>query len=146
MASSISRTESTRITLLVERRVMQIPEVTGVSRIGCDQLGDIPGVLPSFTQPIAMAADELLEGVRAELAIKLFGDDLDVLRQKADELARVVNTVPGAADVQVDQISGTPQLLIRVDRQAIARYGINVADVQHVIRAAVGGAAVGQVF
>ena len=186
MAPSISLTESTRLTLLVEKRVMRIPEVTGtVSRIGRgevgahtdpinsaemyvqlkpkaqwrtaqtqeqlqdvirDELGDIPGVLTSFTQPIAMAVDELLEGVRAELAIKLFGDDLDVLKQKADELARVVNTVPGAADVQVDQVSGTPQLLIRVDRQAIARYGINVADVQQVIRAAVGGETVGQVF
>ena len=92
--------------------------------------------MPSFTQPIPMAVDELLEGVRAELAIKLFGDDL----------ARVVHTVAGAADVQVDQVNGTPQLLIRVDRQAIARYGINVADVQHVIRATVGGETVGQVF
>jgi len=186
MAPSISLTESTRITLLVERRVMQIPEVTGaVSRIGRgevgahtdpinsaemyillkpraewrvaqtqeelqdiirDELGDIPGVLTNFTQPIAMTVDELLEGVRAELAIKLFGDDLDVLKQKADEIARVVGTVTGAADVQVDQVSGTPQLLIRVDRQAIARYGINVADVQHVIRSAVGGETVGQVF
>lgn len=186
MAPSISLTESTRITLLVEQRVMRIPEVTGaVSRIGRgevgahtdpinsaemyillkprdewrtaktqeelqevirDELGDIPGVLTNFTQPIAMAVDELLEGVSAELAIKLFGDDLGLLRQKADEVARVVNTVPGAADVQVDQVSGTPQLLIRVDRQAIARYGINVADVQDVIRAAVGGETVGQVF
>jgi cobalt-zinc-cadmium resistance protein CzcA len=186
MAPSISLTESTRITLLVERRVMEIPEVRGaVSRIGRgevgshtdpinsaemyillnpkaewrvaetqeelqdvirDELGDIPGVLTNFTQPIAMTVDELLEGVRAELAIKLFGDDLDVIKQKADEIAQVVNTVPGAADVQVDQVSGTPQLLIRVDRQAIARYGINVADVQDVIQAAVGGETVGQVF
>ena len=110
------------------------------------ELGDIPGVLTNFTQPIAMTVDELLEGVRAELAVKLFGDDLDVLKRKADEIAQVVGGVTGAADVQVDQISGTPQLLIGVDRQAIARYGINVADVQKVVQAAVGGELVGQVF
>ena len=186
MAPSISLKESTRLTMLVERRLLQIPEVTGaVSRIGRGEvgahtdpinsaemflllkpkdqwreardqeelreiiraeLGEIPGILTNFTQPIAMTVDELLEGVRAELAVKLFGDDLDVLKQKADEIAQVVNAVTGAADVQVDQISGTPQLLIRVDRQAISRYGVNVADVQKVVQAAVGGETVGQVF
>ena len=186
MAPSISLEESTRITMLVERRLLRIPEISGaVSRIGRGEvgahtdpinsaemfllleprdrwrnagsqeelrefvraeLGDIPGVLTNFTQPIAMTVDELLEGVRAELAVKLFGDDLDVLKRKADEIAQVVGGVTGAADVQVDQISGTPQLLIGVDRQAIARYGINVADVQEVVQAAVGGELVGQVF
>lgn len=186
MAPSISLTESTRLTTLVEQKLMQVSEITGVvSRIGRgevgahtdpvnsaemyillkpkdewrtaesqedlqevirDELGEIPGVLTNFTQPIAMTVDELLEGVRAELAIKLFGDDLDLLKQKADEIAQTVNKVKGAADVQVDQVSGTPQLLIRVDRQAISRYGINVVDVQEVIRAAVGGATAGTVF
>ena len=186
MAPSISLRESTRITSLVERRLMKIPEVTGVvSRIGRgevgahtdpvnsaemyvllqpreewrsaetqeelevvirEELGEIPGVLTNFTQPIAMTVDELLEGVRAELAIKLFGDDLDVLKTKADEIASVIQGVRGAADVQPDQVSGTPQLLIRVNRHAIARYGINVADVQEVIRAAVGGETAGQIF
>jgi len=93
-----------------------------------------------------MAIDELLEGVRAELAVKLFGDDLDVLKERADEIAVVVGAVRGAADVQVDQISGTPQLLIQVDRRAIARYGINVSDVQKTIAAAVGGEEAGQIF
>lgn len=110
------------------------------------ELGNIPGVLSNLTQPIRMTVDELLEGVRAELAIKLFGDDLNVLKKKADELAAVISSIPGAADVQADQISGTPQLLIKVDQHAIARYGINVADVQEVIRAAVGGETAGQIF
>jgi cobalt-zinc-cadmium resistance protein CzcA len=110
------------------------------------QVGNIPGVLTNFTQPIAMAVDELLEGVRAELAIKLFGEDLDVLTAKADEIAEVIGRVRGAADLQVDQATGTPQLLIDVDREAIARYGVNVDDVQSVIRAAVGGEIAGQVF
>lgn len=186
MAPSISLTESTRITQIVERRLMKIPEVTGaVTRIGRgevgahtdpinsaemyillkpkeewrnaktqqeledvirESVGEIPGVLSNFTQPIQMTVDELLEGVRAELAIKLFGDDLDVLKRKADEIAVVINRVRGAADVQADQVSGTPQLLIRVNRHAIARYGINIADVQDVIRAAVGGETAGQIF
>ncbi|MCZ6632376.1 MAG: CusA/CzcA family heavy metal efflux RND transporter [bacterium] len=186
MAPSISLRESKRITLLVEKRLMKVPEITGVvSRIGRgevgahtdpinsaemyilltpkeewrtattqseledvirDHLGEIPGVLTNFTQPIAMTIDELLEGVRAELAVKLFGDDLDVLKERADEIASVVGSIRGAADVQVDQVSGTPQLLIQVDRQAIARYGINVSDVQEVIAAAVGGEEAGQIF
>ncbi len=186
MAPSISLKESTRITLLVERRLMRMHEIRGVvSRIGRgeigahtdpinnaeiyillkprsewreasnqkelqevirDHLGEVPGALTNFTQPIAMAVDELMEGVRAELAVKLFGDDLELLKSKAEEIAVVVGQVVGAADVQVDQVSGTPQLLVRVDRQAIARYGINVADVQGVIRAAVGGQTAGQVF
>lgn len=110
------------------------------------EVGNIPGVLANFTQPIQMTVDELLEGVRAELAIKLFGGDLQTLKEKADEIAAVIRRVPGAADVQPDQISGTPQLLIKVDRHAIARYGINVEDVQQVIRAAVGGEVAGQIF
>jgi cobalt-zinc-cadmium resistance protein CzcA len=111
-----------------------------------EEVGNIPGVLSNFTQPIQMTVDELLEGVRAELAIKLFGDDLEILKQKADEIARAVGRVTGAADVQPDQVSGAPQLLIKVDRLAIARYGINVEDVQEVIRAAIGGASAGQLF
>ncbi len=111
-----------------------------------DGVGDIPGVLTNFTQPIQMSIDELLEGVRAELAIKLFGDDLEELKAKADEISLAVQRVGGAADVQADQISGTPQLRINVDRQAIARYGVNVADVQRVIEAAIGGVTAGEVF
>jgi len=186
MAPSISLSESTRTALIVERRLMKIPEVREVvTRIGRgevgahtdpinsaemyvllkpksqwrqagdqeyienivrDELGEIPGVLANLTQPIEMTVDELLEGVRAELAIKLFGEDLHVLKQKADEIAAVAGGVRGAADMQVDQVSGTPQLLIRPDRQAVARYGLNISDVQQVIRAAVGGVTAGQIF
>ncbi len=109
-------------------------------------LGEIPGVLTNFTQPIQMTVDELLEGVRAELAIKLFGEDLQVLKEKADDIAAVVQRVQGAADVQPDQIAGKPQLRIRVDREAIARYGLNVEDVQRTVRAAIGGEEAGQIF
>ncbi len=186
MAPSISLNESTRITQIVEKRVLQVPDVTHVvTRIGRGEVGahtdpinsaemyillkpreewkgvktqaemeekireavgDVPGVLTNFTQPIQMTVDELLEGVRAELAIKLLGEDLEVLKKKADEIVKVIGGVRGAADVQADQISGTPQLLIRVDRHKIARYGINVEDVQQVVRAAVGGEKAGQLF
>jgi heavy metal efflux system protein len=111
-----------------------------------DELGNVPGVLTNFTQPIQMSVDELMEGVRAELAIKLFGDDLQILKKKADEIASVVQGVYGAADVQADQITGTPQLLIRIDREALARYGVNVEDVQAVIKASVGGVTAGEIF
>ncbi len=186
MAPSISLVESTRITMIVERRVMNIQEVKEVvTRIGRgevgahadpvnsaemyvllkpksewrqegnqeyietiirEELGEVPGVQINLTQPIEMTVDELLEGVRAELAIKLFGDDLSMLKQKADEIAAVVRAVRGAADLQVDQISGTPQLLIRPNRQAVARYGLNISDLQEVIRAAIGGVTAGQIF
>jgi len=107
---------------------------------------DFPGVRFNFTQPIAAAVDELLTGTKAELAIKVFGPDMEVLQEKAAAVERLVRGLPGAADVQKDQVSGTPQLRISVDREAIARYGINVADVQNTIRTAVGGETAGQIF
>ncbi len=106
----------------------------------------IPGVLLNFTQPIRMTVDELLEGVRAELAVKLFGDDLEQLKKKADEISTLLQKIRGAADIQVDQVSGKPQLKITVDRHAIARYGLNLSDVQQVIRTAIGGETAGQIF
>lgn len=111
-----------------------------------EELGNIPGVLTNFTQPIQMTVDELLEGVRAELAIKLFGDDLDELKKRADEIAAVVSGIDGAADVQPDQITGAPQLRIDIDRDAISRYGVNVEDVQKNIETAIGGSEAGQIF
>ncbi|MFP6642735.1 MAG: CusA/CzcA family heavy metal efflux RND transporter [Candidatus Latescibacterota bacterium] len=107
---------------------------------------DFPGAKFNFTQPIAAAVDELLTGTKAELAIKLFGPDMDVLKDKAADIESVIASIPGAADVQKDQVTGTPQLRIRVDRGAIARYGINVADVQQIVRTAVGGETAGQIF
>jgi len=186
MAPSISINESKRNTLIVEKRLLKIPEVIEVtSRIGRGEVGahadpinsaemyiilkdkddwreagdqafiekeirktvaNLPGITANLTQPIEMTVDELLEGVRAELAVKLFGDDLQQLKIKADEIATVIKQVEGAADVQVDQVSGTPQLVITPDRHAIARYGLNLVDVQDVISSAIGGVIAGQVF
>jgi len=107
---------------------------------------NFPGVRFNFTQPIAAAVDELLTGTKAELAIKIFGEDMEILKEKATEIEAVIRSVPGSADVQKDQVTGTPQLRIIVNREAIARYGINVEDVQRVIRTAVGGEKAGQIF
>lgn len=111
-----------------------------------ERLSRFPGVLLNFSQPIALRTDELLSGVKAQLAIRLFGDDLDVLVDKGEQIAAIVRGIPGAADVQAEQVSGQPQLQIRVDRAAIARYGINVSDVMEVVRIAIGGEGAGQVF
>ena len=107
---------------------------------------DFPGVQLNFSQPIAVAVDELISGVKAELAIKIFGADMEVLKEKAAEIETVIRTIEGAADVQKDQVTGIPQLRITIDHEAIARYGINVEDVQQVIQTAVGGEEAGQIF
>ena len=110
------------------------------------RLEEMPGVQLNFTQPIAAAVDELLTGIKAQIAVKLFGDDLDVLFEKAGEIAAVIGEVDGASEVQVDQVSGQPQLRVDLDRRALSRYGLSVDHVQKEIQAAIGGAPAGQVF
>ena len=132
--------------ILEERDKWRVDTQEDIENIIREELGEIPGVLVSFTQPVAMTVDELLEGVRAELAIKLFGDNLDSLKTSAAKVATVISSVEGAHDVQADMISGSPQLVIKVNRKAIARYGMNVEDVQSTISATVGGAEAGQIF
>ncbi len=107
-----------------------------------ERLEAIPGVVVSISQPIEFRMMELIEGVgvRSDVGIKIFGDDMNTLTREANEVAAVVRTVPGAADVKVQQVTGLPVLDILIDRQAIARYGINAADVQEVIQSAVAGA------
>ncbi len=109
-------------------------------------LADFPGMATNITQPIQLTVDELVGGVKAELAIQLFGDDLDLLKEKGDEIAAVVREIDGAADVQAAQMVGAPQLLIRPDREALARYGIDLGEAQETIQAAIGGVSAGQVF
>lgn len=110
------------------------------------EMGKFPGVALNFSQPIANRVDELLSGVKAQLAIQLFGEDLEELVRKSEEIRRVVSSIPGAADVQTEQVTGQPQLQVKIDRNAIARYGLNVEDVQEAIESAIGGESVGQVF
>jgi len=105
-----------------------------------------PGAVYSFSQPIELRVAELISGVRSDIAIKLFGDDLDTLKHKADDIARVVGRVRGAEDVKVEATSGLPQLQIKPDRAAIARYGINVEDVNDLVESIIAGKDAGLVY
>ena len=106
----------------------------------------VPGNNYEFTQPIQMRFNELLSGVRADVAIKVFGDDLDTLLIVGEQIKVVLGTVPGAADVRIEQITGLPVLSIQMDRTRMARYGLNGADVQDAIVIAVGGKTAGTIF
>lgn len=106
----------------------------------------VPGNNYEFTQPIEMRFNELISGVRADVAIKVFGDDLDKLLALGERIEALVVTLPGAADVKVEQVTGLPVLSIRADRARIARYGLNVADVQDAVAIAVGGKSAGLIF
>ncbi|MFO1511952.1 MAG: CusA/CzcA family heavy metal efflux RND transporter [Verrucomicrobiota bacterium] len=111
-----------------------------------EAMAELPGVASSFSQPIALRVDELVSGVKSAVGIKLFGDDLDVLKDKADAIARVLGKVAGAADINIEKVSGLAYLQIEIDRDKIARYGINVADVQEVVETAIGGKEASKVY
>ncbi len=98
-----------------------------------------PGMAFSFSQPIACRIDELVAGTRAQLIIKLFGEDLDVLKAKADEIGRVLSAFRGTTDIVVESVAGQPYISVRVDREQIARHGLNADDVQALVETAVGG-------
>ncbi|MGN6625262.1 MAG: efflux RND transporter permease subunit, partial [Tepidisphaeraceae bacterium] len=106
----------------------------------------LPGQNYEFTQPIQMRFNELVAGVRGDVAVKVYGDDFPAMSATAAEIARALQSVPGAADVKVEQTAGLPVLTIDIDRDAIARYGLNVADVQDVVAVAMGGREAGLVF
>ena len=106
----------------------------------------VPGNNYEFTQPIQMRFNELLSGVRSDVAIKVFGDDLDTLLSVGEQIEKILETVPGAADVRIEQVTGLPVLSIQMDRSKMARYGLNGADVQDAIVIAVGGKNAGMVF
>ncbi|MES2465580.1 MAG: CusA/CzcA family heavy metal efflux RND transporter [Armatimonadota bacterium] len=108
-------------------------------------LREVPGQGYAFSQPIQLRTDELVSGVKADIAVKVFGDDLNTLAELGDRVAAALRRVPGAEDVSVEQATGLPTLEITIDRAAAARHGINVADVQGVIETLIGGRAVGQV-
>ena len=110
------------------------------------RLSVLPGNAYEFTQPIQMRFNELTAGVRSDVAIKVFGDDLDTMLTTANRIARVIRRVPGATDVKVEQVTGLPTLAIDIDRHAVARFGLNLADVQNVVRTALSGAQAGELF
>ncbi|MBY0485051.1 CusA/CzcA family heavy metal efflux RND transporter [Nitrosomonas sp.] len=109
-------------------------------------LATLPGVNIVISQPIAQRVDEMVTGVRSQVAIKIFGDDLEQLRKLSEQVARIVKSTRGARDIRIERLSGQQELTIDIDRRAIARHGLNVADVNEMIATAVGGKAVTQVF
>ena len=111
-----------------------------------ETLSSVPGVQLNFTQPIQNAFDELLSGIKAQLAIKVFGEDLDVLQRTAAEIKEAVEDVPGLVDLSVEQSFGQPQVQIIADRAACARYGIAVGDVLELVELAIGGEPVDQIY
>ena len=105
-----------------------------------------PGLLFNFSQPIATRVDELLSGVKAQLAIKLFGPDLAVLAEKGQAIEAAVKEIEGARDVAMEQIAGESQLVVKPDRRALSRYGLAVGDVMELVREGLGGASAGQII
>ncbi|MCA9840553.1 MAG: efflux RND transporter permease subunit [Cyanobacteria bacterium HKST-UBA03] len=106
----------------------------------------VPGVNFSFTQPIAMRVDELVSGVKSDVAVKLFGEDLTVLMEKAHQIEALLKDVDGVADLQTEQLEGTGQLLIEPDRHNMALYGVNISDIQTLVETAVIGHPVSEVI
>ncbi len=106
----------------------------------------VPGVSYNFTQPMAMRLDETISGIKADVALKIFGEDPRVLERLAEKALRIISAVPGAADEQMEIVSGVAELRIDVDREALARYGLNVSDVQDMMDAAIGGKTVSELI
>jgi cobalt-zinc-cadmium resistance protein CzcA len=106
----------------------------------------IPGNNYEFTQPVQMRMNELIAGVRADVAIKVFGDDMDVLAGLGDQVEAVAQQIAGAADVKLEQVTGLPMLTVTPDRAALARYGLSLDDVQDAVAIAMGGRTAGQLF
>ena len=110
------------------------------------RLSSIPGVQIVLSQPISERVDEMVTGVRSQLAIKIFGDDLGELKRVSEQIARLLRNVPGARDIRIERLSGQQALTIDIDRKAIARHGINVAEVHNLIETAIGGREVSQLY
>jgi len=179
--SSSALTESVRQCSFLERRILDLPEVTtvvsktGRAAISEDPMGPeqsdlfvmlqprerwrpgmtkegirselerrfatVPGLKPAFSQPIALRVNELISGIKSEVAIKVFGPDLERLVAIANQVSGVVRTIPGARDVKVEQVTGFPQVDIDLDRQAMARFHLNAEDVASMVETALAGRA-----
>ncbi len=111
-----------------------------------DAVGRLPGNNYEYTQPIQMRFNELIAGVRSDVAVKVYGDDLDQITNTANRIAGVLRTVQGGADIKVEQTTGLPMLDVKLNKTAIARYGLNISDVLDVVSIAIGGRESGVVF
>jgi cobalt-zinc-cadmium resistance protein CzcA len=122
---------------------MSHEELTNAMR---DSLATIPGIVYSFSQPIQCRIDETVAGTKAQLILKLFGENLDVLKAKADEIAGLLSPIKGCTDLVTEKISGQPYLTIEIDRLKIARFGLNISDVQEIVEVALAGKSATRVF
>ncbi|MFJ1211207.1 efflux RND transporter permease subunit [Burkholderia pyrrocinia] len=111
-----------------------------------EALAELPGNAYEFSQPIQLRFNELISGVRSDVAVKIFGDDMAVLNQTGEQIAAALQKVPGASEVKVEQTTGLPVLTVNLDRDKLARYGVSVADLQDTVAAAVGGQKAGTLF
>ena len=111
-----------------------------------EALSVIPGMEIEFTQPIEMRFNELITGVRADIAIKIFGEDLEILNKKGNEIRDLIQDVEGAADISVEKVTGLPQMSVRFNRKKIARYGLNISDLNDLIKMGFSGQSVGNIF
>ena len=135
-------------------RVLRTLSVEGTPTKDADELlaavqevvGKIPGNNYEFSQPIQLRFNELISGVRSDVAVKIFGDDMDVLNKTAEEVSSKLQKIPGASEVKVEQTTGLPMLTVNIDRQKSARYGLNVADIQDAVATAIGGREAGTLF
>ncbi|RDK07055.1 CusA/CzcA family heavy metal efflux RND transporter [Cupriavidus lacunae] len=111
-----------------------------------DEVGKLPGNNYEFSQPIQLRFNELISGVRSDVAVKVFGDDNPVLEQTANRIAAVLQGIPGAAEVKVEQTTGLPMLTVQIDRNKAARYGLNLSDIQDAVAIGIGGKVSGTFF
>lgn len=109
-------------------------------------VGQLPGNTYEFSQPIQLRFNELISGVRSDVAIKVFGDDMEVMNDTAGKIAAILEKLPGASEVKVEQTTGLPMLTVNIDRDKTARYGLNIGDVQDAISTAIGGREAGTMF
>ncbi len=125
------------------KRNLSREELTNEMR---DSLEKIPGIAFSFSQPIQCRIDELVAGTKAQLILKIFGENIDILKKKSDAIAKVLSSIDGATDLITEKISGQPYLTITINRAKIARYGLNISDIQNVIEIAVAGKAASTLY
>ncbi len=123
----------------------KMPKAELVAKIAA-VASQVPGNNYEYMQPVEMRFNELIAGVRADVAVKVFGDDLEVMAETAKQIEKVLGTVPGAADVKTEQSTGLPVLSVDIDRAKLARYGLNIAEVQEVVEIAMGGKDAGMLF
>jgi len=110
------------------------------------KLAYLPGVMYEFSQPLEMRFNELMTGVRQDIAVKLFGEDLDVLAEYAEQMGKIIGSVDGVADLKVEAIKGLPQMNVKFNRQKIAQYGLNIVDLNTIIRTAFSGETAGVIY